>query len=159
MSKRKQEEMQNMWHRYDQIREEEENEERARLTLWRMKIFLKAIIRFMRKRLPLRSCSGNAPEYLNMMLPLRNHRWQKLIERAEFWRRMAQVYDWRQEDSLQIQPEYPDQEPWWRDAAMLALCSSGPFTLSNPFVVSAKAPTTSSSKGEEEGLFKADAVN
>ena len=40
MSKRKQEEMQNMWHRYYQIREQEENEERALLTLWRMKIFL-----------------------------------------------------------------------------------------------------------------------
>ena len=94
MSQRKQQEMQNMWHRYYQIREEEENERRARRTLRHMKTFLKNIIRFMRKRLPLRSCSGNAPEYLNMMLPLRNWRWAGLIDRAETWQRMAQEYDW-----------------------------------------------------------------
>ena len=135
MAKRKQQEMQNMWHRYYKIRDEEENEENALLTLRNMKTFLNDIIRFMRRRLPLRSCTGNAPEYLNMMLPLRNWRWEELIKRAEHWRSRAREYDWTLEDSLQIQPQWPDQEPWWNDARTIAFCSSGPFTLSNPFVV------------------------
>lgn len=132
MNSRKRREMQEMWNRYYEIREEAN----TFVAKWMMKNFLNDIIRFMRGRLPLRHAIGEEHEHLNRMLPLKTVRWEGLIERAEKWRGLAQEHDWRL-GSLRILPQWADHEPWWNDARAIELCNSDPFTESNPFVVSA----------------------
>ena len=134
MNSRKRREMQQLWDRYYEIREEANDV----VAKWMMKNFLNYIIQFMRGRLPLRRAVGEEHEHLNRLLPLKTVRWEGLIERAEKWRGMAQEHDWRL-GSLRILPQWADHEPWWNDARAIALCNSDPypFTESNPFVVSA----------------------
>ena len=133
MNSRKKEEMQKMWNRYYEIRGERSDFLAKRM----MQTFLNDIIRFMRGRLPLRRDHGEEHEHLNRMLPLKSLRWEGLIKRAEKWRNVAQTHDWTQ-GSLRIRPQWADHEPWWNDARTIAFCNSDPFTVSNPFVVSAR---------------------